>query len=79
LATELGVEFRLGTDVRRITYTNRRVTGVETIDGNAEPFDVVVSNSDAVRTHRELLGGVRKFERRRRYEPACSGVVLYLG
>jgi phytoene desaturase len=79
LAAELGVEFRLRTDVRRITYTNRKVTGVETIDGNAEPFDAVVSNSDAVRTHRELIGGVRKFERRRRYEPACSGVVLYLG
>ncbi len=43
----------------------------------------VVSNSDAVRTHRELLarpaGTARQFERRRRYEPACSGVVLYLG
>jgi phytoene desaturase len=35
-----------------------------------------------VRTHRELLVGepaARRFERRRRYEPACSGVVLYLG
>ena len=33
-------------------------------------------------THRELLKGERaaaKFERRRSYEPACSGVVLYLG
>ena len=39
----------------------------------------MISNADAVRTHRELLGGVKKFERRRRYEPACSGVVLYLG
>ncbi|HEX8280765.1 MAG TPA: hypothetical protein VF551_05275, partial [Chthoniobacterales bacterium] len=53
--------------------------GVETIDGKAEAFDAVVSNCDSVRTHRELLGGVRSFERRRRYEPACSGVVLYLG
>ena len=45
------------------------------------PLDAVVSNSDAVRTHRELLGGkaATRFERRRRYEPACSGVVLYLG
>ena len=42
----------------------------------------MVSNSDSVRTHRELIGGKaeRKFmKRRRRYEPACSGVVLYLG
>ena len=35
-----------------------------------------------MRTHRELLAGTsaaRRFEKRRRYEPACSGVVLYLG
>jgi len=46
------------------------------------PFDAVVSNEDAVRTHRELLRGTsvaRHFEHARTYEPACSGVVLYLG
>jgi phytoene dehydrogenase-like protein len=35
-----------------------------------------------VRTHRELLQGTEaqtSFEKRRKYEPACSGVVLYLG
>ncbi|MBA2743378.1 MAG: phytoene desaturase [Chthoniobacterales bacterium] len=79
LAGELGVEVRLGSDVRRITSTNGDVTGVELTSARAEAFDAVVSNCDSVRTHRELLGGVRKFERRRRYEPACSGVVLYLG
>jgi phytoene dehydrogenase-like protein len=33
-----------------------------------------------VRTHRELIRGRAraKFEKRRKYEPACSGVVLYL-
>ena len=42
----------------------------------------VVSNGDSVRTHRELLAGTpaaARFEKRRGYEPACSGVVLYLG
>jgi phytoene desaturase len=45
-------------------------------------FDAIVSNEDAVRTHRELLQGTeaaREFEHKRSYEPACSGVVLYLG
>jgi diapolycopene oxygenase len=34
-----------------------------------------------VRTHRELIGGAaaREFDHKRSYEPACSGVVLYLG
>ena len=41
----------------------------------------MVSNEDAVRTYRELLGGAvaDRFDKRREYEPACSGVVLYLG
>ena len=40
-----------------------------------------MSNCDSVRTYRDLLGGAAAaaFEKRRRYEPACSGVVLYLG
>jgi diapolycopene oxygenase len=82
LATELGVEMRTGTGVRRILHTEKgAVCGVETELGEQLPFDAVVSNSDAVRTHRELLGGgpAMRFERRRRYEPACSGIVLYLG
>ena len=79
LAGELGVELRTGSGVRRITQESGAVTGVELDSGEFVRLEAVVSNSDAVRTHRELLGGVKKFERRRRYEPACSGVVLYLG
>jgi diapolycopene oxygenase len=49
--------------------------------GETIPLSAVVSNCDSVRTHRELLDGEpsRRFLARRRYEPACSGVVLYLG
>ena len=40
-----------------------------------------VSNMDSVRTYRELLGGEprKKIPAEEGYEPACSGVVLYLG
>lgn len=79
LAADLGVEVVLGCGVRRIVTEHGAARGVELEDGRVVRLDAVVSNADAVRTHRELLGGVRKFERRRRYEPACSGVVLYLG
>jgi phytoene desaturase len=82
LATELGVELRTGTGVRRILLgTDGGVRGVETEASECIPLDAVVSNSDAVRTHRELVRGkaAARFERRRSYEPACSGVVLYLG
>jgi diapolycopene oxygenase len=85
LANELGVDFRTGVDVRRIVTDDRgrKVTGVETATGERIDFDAVVSNCDSVRTHRELLGpnarATKKFDRKRTYEPACSGVVLYLG
>ncbi len=79
LALELGVEIHTGRGARRIQTRANAVSGLELEDGEIVRLDAVVSNSDAVRTHRELLGGVKKFERRRRYEPACSGVVLYLG
>jgi phytoene desaturase len=54
---------------------------VETADGEVIAAAAVVSNSDTVRTHRELVPGEpsRRFLGRRGYEPACSGVVLYLG
>ncbi len=81
LAADLGVELRTGVGVRRILLGGGAVRGVETDTGEEVPLAAVVSNADSVRTHRELLEGpaVRRFERRRRYEPACSGVVLYLG
>jgi len=82
LARELGVELRCGVGVRRIDRDpDGRVRNVVADDGEEIPLAAVVANSDSVRTHRELIGGTpqRHFERRRRYEPACSGVVLYLG
>jgi phytoene desaturase len=81
LARELGAEVRSGTGIRRIVTQGNTVTGVETEDGEHVPLSAVVSNADTVRTHRELIGGsvAQRFERRRKYEPACSGVVFYLG
>jgi phytoene desaturase len=81
LGTELGVIFHASTDVRSIDSQRNRVTGLTTADGKSFRFDAIVSNEDAVRTHRELIGGsvAREFEHKRSYEPACSGVVLYLG
>jgi phytoene dehydrogenase-like protein len=50
--------------------------------GESYLFDAIVSNEDAVRTHRELMAkthAAKEFDEARKYEPACSGVVLYLG
>ena len=81
LAERHGVELRTGVKVERIKHDGDRVTGVVTKENEQLSASAVVSNMDAVRTHRELLGGeiTRRFERERDYEPACSGIVLYLG
>ena len=85
LGDELGVEFRTGTGIARVLVDGNRVTrrrdGVRRDRSNSP-------QSCRTRTACERIANlltdsapkaVRKFERRRRYEPACSGVVLYLG
>lgn len=81
LAADLGVDFRTGCGVRRILMEGGRASGVETDAGETVACDQVVSNMDSVRTYRELVGAApaAKFARRWKRDPACSGVVLYLG
>ncbi len=81
LGTELGVRYHTSIEIGRLLVEANAVTGLETSNGEQHRFDAVVSNEDAVRTYRELLGGAvaESFDKRREYEPACSGVVLYLG
>jgi len=81
LARELGVVFRTSTDIAHIHAANGRVDSVETGSGEIIKVAAVISNMDSVRTYRELVGGEVNagFAKRWKREPACSGVVLYLG
>ena len=79
LAEELGVELRPGCGVRRILLDGERANGVELESGDRCEFGAVVSNMDAIRTQRELLDTLPQKGRDKTPEPACSGVVLYLG
>ncbi len=81
LGTELGVRYHTSIEITRLLTEGSTISGLETSDGGQHRFDAVVSNGDAVRTYRELIGGAvaDRFDQRREYEPACSGVVLYLG
>ncbi len=81
LGRELGIAYHTSTEVERLLASSGRVTGLVTTSGERYAFDAVVSNEDAVRTYRELIGGeiAQRFDKKGEYEPACSGVVLYLG
>ncbi len=83
LAGEFGVTRRNGEIVSEILTEGKRATGVRLFSGDTIPADVVVSNCDIIRTYEELIrdrrGTALLRKERQRYEPACSGVVLYLG
>jgi diapolycopene oxygenase len=81
LARELGVELRPDTGIARIDTLRGVVSGVTTEAEESVPLAAVVSNMDSVRTMRELVEKplAKSFARRWKREPACSGVVLYLG
>ena len=81
LAESLGVEVRYNVPVKQIIIADGAVRGLRLGDDSEVEVDAVVSNCDSVQTYRHLVGGAAAsaFEKRRRYEPACSGVVFYLG
>lgn len=81
LGTELGVRFHASVEIERLRIEHGKISGLITSRGEEHTFDAVVSNEDSVRTYRELIGGgiAGAFEKRGKYEPACSGIVLYLG
>lgn len=83
IAREQGVECLTGVGVRRVRLEGGRAVGVELEDGRSIPADAVVSNCDVQRTYDALVGTSEARTTRReiakRYTPACSGLVLYLG
>ncbi|MEO1007306.1 MAG: phytoene desaturase family protein [Planctomycetota bacterium] len=84
IAEELGVERVAGRRVSEILVEGDRTVGVRLDDGREIAADAVVSNCDVQRTNRDLLKGVpgASGELGRvggSYQPACSGLVLYLG
>ena len=81
LARSLGADIRTGVGIARIVSGQNHVVAVETDAGERVPVSAAISNMDSVRTLRELVGGTPagRFAKRWKREPACSGVVLYLG
>jgi phytoene desaturase len=79
LAAELGADLRTDSEVTAIEIENGAVRSV-TANGERIACDALISNMDAVRTYTELVQGPpAKAIQKKGYEPACSGVVLYLG
>jgi phytoene desaturase len=79
LAASLGADLRPGVEVTGLDIEDGAVKGV-IAGGESIAADAVISNMDAIRTYGELVAGpVGETYRKKGWEPACSGVVLYLG
>ncbi len=81
---EVGVTVCLEHEVLQIDTSGKAVTGVQVRrpGGHVQTLhaDYVVSNMEVIPAMRRLLGSPRRVMKRlRRFEPACSGIVLHLG
>ncbi|MBX3010209.1 MAG: phytoene desaturase [Caldilineaceae bacterium] len=83
LATELGVELRLGQAVQQITVSNEAATGIMLTTGDEIAAQTVIANVDVTTVYERLLPPSPKTARQRyklqQIEPSCSGYVLLLG
>ncbi len=77
LATKKGVRIQTGVEVKKIVVERKKAKGILPQSGELIPADIVISNADALYTHKELLTGSRwKFDST---EPSLSGFVMLLG
>ena len=76
---ELDIKVNFNSEVTKIIKDNYRVTGIE-VNGVQHFADIIVSNMEGIPAYKELLEEDETFLRKlKRYEPACSGLVLDIG
>lgn len=80
LAASLGADLRPSSEVTGIEIEGGQVRAVTLAGGERIACDAVISNMDAIRTYTELVKGEPgRAYAKKGFQPACSGVVLYLG
>lgn len=80
LMEELGIRVQTNCEVTEIRKSGGRVTGLVPAGGSFVDADVVVCNMEVIPAYRRLLKEDHAFMRSlRKFEPACSGLVIDLG
>ena len=70
----------LGTEVAALLRAGGRITAARLADGRTVEGDVFVCNMEVIPACKRLLGEPPRVLRKlRKFEPACSGLVLHLG
>lgn len=80
LADEVGIRMRFGAEVVALTHEGGRVMAAVLADGGRVEGDLFVCNMEVIPAYERLLNESPKYlARLRKFEPACSGLVLHLG
>ena len=80
LANEVGVQMHFGAEVVALSHANGRVTSAELANGRLVEGDLFVCNMEVIPAYERLLRESPAFlSKLRKFEPACSGLVLHLG
>ncbi len=83
LANELGVKFRVETEVEEIIIENKTAKGIRLKNGEILTSEIVITNADAIETYRNLIDKNKRRiytnKKLEKIEPSCSGFVLLLG
>jgi diapolycopene oxygenase len=78
LMQEVGVEIHLNSEVVGMNQEGSKITSITLADKTEKTADVFVSNMEVIPLYKKLLEqDVQKYEKK--FEPACSGMVLHLG
>lgn len=78
LAKDIGVEFKLNTQVDEIIVEEKKVKGI-IADGKKYDAEIVVSNADVDPTYRKLLRKFKAPEKTLKQERSSSALIFYWG
>jgi diapolycopene oxygenase len=80
LAEEVGVRLHLGAEIVALRHVGGRIAAARLADGQLVEADWFVCNMEVIPAYERLLGESPRFLRSlRKFEPACSGLVVHLG
>jgi diapolycopene oxygenase len=76
---ELGIKVHFNSEVKRIITEGKKVTGIE-VNNQVIHTDIIVSNMEGIPAYKNLLNEDAAFLKKlKKFEPACSGLVLDIG
>ncbi len=76
---ELGIKINFNSEVSRIIPENGKVKAIE-VNNEMHKADIIVSNMEGIPTYKKLMNEKDNFLKKlKKFEPACSGLVLDLG